>query len=150
MNILPWLKTNVIMQNEALCMPGSARGCADVLSAAASPKTQLLFFFFLKIVKNFSCQRNAHGALTEGGIRAEIKVQPDCTDWILGWYKSLPPAGLTNWGWSTFPRGCCASCTAAQKMLGHPNPFPPARCDARPDPKDHSDCLMADSDAHPY
>lgn len=55
-------------------------------------------FFFLKIVKNSSCQRNAHGALAEGGIWAEIKVQPDCTDWILSWYKSLPPAGLTNCG----------------------------------------------------
>lgn len=31
----------------------------------------------------------------ESGIGAEIKVQPDCTGWILSWYKSAPTVELT-------------------------------------------------------
>lgn len=31
----------------------------------------------------------------EGRIWAEIKVQPDCTGWILRWYKLVPTVALT-------------------------------------------------------
>lgn len=73
-------------------MPGSACGCAGGLNAVALPKTQLLFF---KTVKSFSCQRNTHRVLMEGRIWAEIKVWPDCTGWILRWYKLVPTVALT-------------------------------------------------------